>query len=154
MERSYNTPKLHRGDIYYISKTVSYGAEMIAGRPGIIVSNDINNANSTVVEVVYLTTKYKTAQPTHVLIDSAGARGTALCEQIQTVSIDKIGDYVGHCTPEEMRDLDKALAASIGITKVEIPTKEAENHNTNKAEIERDLYKKLYEQLLETILKK
>ena len=44
----------------------------------------IRDRHSPVVEVVYLTCQYKKPMPTHVRIESAGKRSTALCEQISS----------------------------------------------------------------------
>ena len=40
---------------------------------------------------------------------------TVLCEQIDTVNKDKVGDYIGQCSMAEMKKIDAALAVSIGI---------------------------------------
>ena len=63
---------MKRGEIYYIESTYrETGSEQRGGRPAVIVSNDKNNENSEVVEVVYMTTKPKNDLPTHVFIRSA-----------------------------------------------------------------------------------
>jgi len=104
-----------RGDIYYIEPYYAVGSEQHAGRPAIVVSNDINNVHSPTFEVVYLTTQEKNQQPTHVKIFSAPRDSVALCEQINTVAEERIGDYCGRATDEEMDEIDKALAVSISI---------------------------------------
>lgn len=56
---------MKRGEIYYIESTYrETGSEQRGGRPAVIVSNDKNNENSEVVEVVYMTTKPKNDLPT------------------------------------------------------------------------------------------
>ena len=107
---------MKRGDIYYIKKRHTTGSEIWGSRPGIIVSNDALNATSPVVEVVYLTTRPKKDLPTHVSILSTGNNSTACCEQIDSVSIELIGDSMGFCTAEEMAAIDQALLASLGIS--------------------------------------
>ena len=73
---------MKRGEIYYIESTYrETGSEQRGGRPAVIVSNDKNNENSEVVEVVYMTTKPKNDLPTHVFIRSALSPSTVLCEQ-------------------------------------------------------------------------
>ena len=55
---------MKRGEIYYIESTYrETGSEQRGGRPAVIVSNDKNNENSEVVEVVYMTTKPKKRPP-------------------------------------------------------------------------------------------
>ena len=53
---------IKRGEMFYISRGgVSYsGSEQHSDRPAVVVSNDKNNENSNVVEVVYMTTQPKT----------------------------------------------------------------------------------------------
>lgn len=91
--------EIKRGDIWYVSKDNCTGCEQAAGRPAIIVSNEKNNACAETVEVVYLTTQPKKDLPTHVLIRSSERESTALCEQITTVSVDRLLGYKGHLTP-------------------------------------------------------
>ena len=56
--------EIYRGDIYYIMPfyTVT-GSEQRAGRPGVVVSNDINNRHSPNVEIVFLTSQEKKPLP-------------------------------------------------------------------------------------------
>lgn len=107
--------RLYRGEIYYIHETEISGNEQAGGRPGIIISNDVGNEHSPVVIVVYLTTREKKPLPTHVKINTAEKPSTALCEQIETVYKGRIGKYIGQITDTEQKNLDKALAVSIGI---------------------------------------
>lgn len=108
--------EVNRGDIFYIERFgLQTGSEQRAGRPGIIVSNRENNLHSETVEVVYLTTAPKTELPTHVQIFSSARRSIALCEQITTVSVERLGDLVGRCTKDEMLQIDVALILSLGV---------------------------------------
>lgn len=106
-----------RGDIYFITGTYGTGSEQTGERPAVVVSNDTGNRYSPVVEVVYLTTKKKTAIPTHVFINSAERPSIALCEQIVTVCKSRLERYIGSVTVAEMRRIDKALSTSLGILK-------------------------------------
>ena len=94
---------IKRGEIYYIepSKTIQVtGSEQRANRPGIIVSCDMNNEHSEIVEVVYLTTQPKKELPTHVIINSANRQSIALCEQIHSVAVERVTNYMGECSDE------------------------------------------------------
>ena len=105
---SFQIEKIARGDIFYVNK----------GGPALIVSNEANNKFSTTVEVVYLTTKKKHPLPTHVEVRGR-VPSIALCEQITTVDKKRLGDFVRCCTREEMAEIDKALAISLGLKKKE-----------------------------------
>lgn len=107
---------IKRGDIYYIGKYPTIGSEQQAGRPAIIVSSEKNNQHSSTVEVVYLTTQPKADLPTHVTINSAPRESIALCEQVTSVSVDRIGDKMGQLTKREMAQVDIALLVSLDLT--------------------------------------
>ena len=106
---------INRGDIFYVNPSETVGSEQRSGRPAIIVSNSLCNEHSPVVEVVYLTCQYKKPMPTHVRIESAGKRSTALCEQISSVDVSRLGDFKGHLTDREMAQVDVALMASLDL---------------------------------------
>lgn len=106
----------YRGEIYYITPEGNeFGCEIRSGRPGIVVSNDMNNKHSSTVEIVYLTTKEKKPMPTHVYIDSSQKPSTAICEQVATVDKLRLGDYFGKLTDSEMEAVDYGLIASLGL---------------------------------------
>ena len=107
-----------RGDIYYVSKrrVETIGSEQHGeGRPAVIMSNNANNKNSSVVQVVYLTTAGKTDLPTHVPIKSAAQPSIALCEAITPIDIQRIGRYIGHVTTEEMDAMEEACAIGLNL---------------------------------------
>lgn len=112
---------MKRGEIYYIQHPDATGAEINKARPGVIVSNDALNQTCDVVEVVYLTTQDKKDLPTHVTIEATGRRSTALCEQINAVSVLRVGDYCGTCSEDEMLTIDHGLRASLGIERIRSP---------------------------------
>ncbi len=107
--------RVKRGEVWYVEKGYSVGSEQQSGRPAIIVSNDKNNTYSATVEVVYLTTQPKQDLPTHVTIRSLNRISTALCEQITTVSMERLGNYCGTLTDQEMGEIDAAIKTSLGL---------------------------------------
>lgn len=113
---TYNNPipEIYRGDIFYIMPGSYVGSEQKSGRPGIIVSNDLANKHSPNVEVVFLTSQEKKALPTHVEV-IARVPSIALCENIQTVSKERLSDFIRSCTTSEMKAVDNALLCSLGI---------------------------------------
>ena len=150
---------MKRGDIYYIeSYYQEVGSEQKAGRPAVIVSNNNNNNNnSEVVEVCYLTTKPKNDLPTHVITRGTGIVSTILCEQIDSVSTVRVGAYCGEVSEEEQRQIDIALAISVGIQPEPITVvQDARRDEVGelvadvyiaKLETEHALYKKLFEDM-------
>lgn len=107
--------EIYRGDIYYIEPFTVTGSEQKAGRPGLIVSNDANNKYSPNVEIVFLTSQEKKPLPTHVPV-MCRVPSTALCENIQTVSKERLSTFIKSCTTKELKSVDTALLASLGIS--------------------------------------
>lgn len=60
-----------------------------------------------------MTTQPKTDLPTHVTVRSTGRPSTVLCEQVYSVSTERIGTYIGECSDKEMENIDIALMISL-----------------------------------------
>ena len=180
---------MKRGEIYYINSIFNeVGSEQRAGRPAVIVSNDKNNEQSGVVEIVYMTTKPKSDLPTHVFTRSTPTPSTILCEQITTVSKDRVENFIGRLSDTELQLVENALAISLGLDfgkrdcpadckgaapEMREPTDEElekllqawiergevklitpdeyKSPELIKTETERDIYQKLYTELLEHV---
>lgn len=163
---------IKRGDIFWITKNPyrpTSGSVQEPGRPGIIVSNDANNACSLTFEIVYLTGKPKKDLPTHCTINSVPKPGLALCEQVTTISNEQLRDYIGHCTDEEMKQIDRCITISLGLTEptdsepITEPENPAISYETRITGLERDLaeaqvrevmLQKMYDSLLARALAK
>lgn len=91
----------------------SCGSEQYADRPAVVVSNDENNKHSGTIEVAYLTTQPKTELPTHVTIRSTGRVSTVLCEQVTSISVERVNNYIGQVSEQEMKKIDIALMISL-----------------------------------------
>lgn len=103
-----------RGDIFFVTEGAYTGSEQNGGRPGVIVSNDVGNKHSPCVEVVFLTSREKKPMPTHVEV-LCKVPSTALCENIQTVSKERLVSFIRSCTTSEMKNIDHALLCSLGL---------------------------------------
>jgi mRNA interferase MazF len=164
---------MKRGEVYYIKSNYSeQGFEQRANRPAVIVSNDKCNEHSGVLEVVFLTTKTKKQLPTHVAIwKDRAVESIVMCEQITSVDISRFSDFMGQLSEQEMQEVDKALAISVGLPIPEkaqltlglpVTPEEADQHEDDdeddsddgwmltvtRLQAERDLYEKLYTDLL------
>ena len=81
-----------------------------------------------------------------------------MCEQISSVYEERIGEWIGTLTPEEMKQLDECLTVSVGInTKTEKEPAEMESLRQQLAEMadrqqvaekQAKTYKEMYEFLL------
>ena len=112
-----NNKEIHRGDVFYVSPLNPVGSEYKKSRPAVVVSNDRNNLNSPVVEICYFTLRNKSESPTHVYIkEGACYNSTVICEQITTISIERMGDFMCHLSDSDMERIDSALLSSLGIS--------------------------------------
>lgn len=69
------------------------GFERFGIRPCIIISNNTNNHFSDVVNVIPLTTSSKSPLPTHCIISSGKVTSFALCENVMSVKVDRLGEF-------------------------------------------------------------
>ena len=165
---------IHRGEVYYIlPEGHSYDGVMNGGRPGIIVSNDMNNECDTIVQVVYLSRHPKNNLPTNVPIRSTGIQCWAICGQIQTVSKRKIGKFVNQLDDKEIENVNRAMAlgldSKINLSMRDIhsfvnewresydhimehPRESKNSMDTIKLQAELDFYKELYNNLLKSLI--
>lgn len=151
-----------RGEIHYIDDmghTNEFGYR--AGRPCIIISDDSANRNSSHVTVIPITSQEKKPTPTHVAIQCK-MPSTALCENIQTVPREKIGNDIRTCSEDEMAKINTGVCCALGLPMPE--TSKAINdqlreliEDTNakiiKLEAVCEVYKKMYTQILKRYTK-
>lgn len=146
-----------RGEIHYIDDmghTNEFGYR--SGRPCIIISDDSANRNSSHVTVIPLTSQEKKPTPTHVAIQCK-MPSTALCENIQTVPKEKVGNYIRTCSKAEMAEIHKGVCSALGLpmpeTSKAINDQSRELIETTNAKIIKleavcEVYKKMYTQIL------
>lgn len=142
-----------RGDVYFIHKFSTTGAEMVTGRPAIIVSNDRINSKLGTVEVVFLSTKNRVIAPEHFNTKITGVLSMVVCEQVTAVDKARVGDFIGTCTPDDIKMLDKALLASLGLEKYsKSDTDDQILSRIATIKAERDAYKNIYDELFNRMM--
>lgn len=113
-----------RGEIRLVHLDPTRGNEANKVRPAVVVSNDRANAAAArsrrgVVTVVPVTSNVSRVHPFQVLVPQAGSGlrvdSKAQAEQVRSVSVDRLGDAVGHVTAEVMERLDAALRLHLGL---------------------------------------
>ena len=109
------TMEVYRGDIFYIEDNYrTEGSEQRPGRPALVVSNNTGNYHSDIVSIVWLTTAEKKPLPTHCNILSR-VPSIAICEQVVTISQNRLGEYVRTATEAEMHEIDRCLMIALGL---------------------------------------
>ncbi|MBQ9113893.1 MAG: type II toxin-antitoxin system PemK/MazF family toxin [Clostridia bacterium] len=107
---------ISRGEIYWLRNGAEgVGSEQVGLRPCVVVSNEKANTYSTMVTIVPLTTAEKKPLPTHAEINSAIESSIALCEQVKTISKNRLAQYIGECTEDEMRDIERGLRIQLDL---------------------------------------
>ena len=113
--------KIRRGDMFYAELAPSVGSEQDGIRPILIIQNDTGNKHSQTVIVTIITSRIATKAklPTHCHIKAQqglGRDSLALLEQIRTIDKIRLKEYIGTLTSDDMGEVDKALAVSVGLT--------------------------------------
>lgn len=153
---------ISRGEIHYIDDmghVNDYGYR--SGRPCIIISNDNANRHSSHVTVIPLTSQERLPSLVHVAIQCK-LPSTALCENIQMVPREKVGDYIRTCSEAEMAEIYKGICSALGLPMPETKNAvndhlrelvEATNTRVIKLEAACEVYKKMYTQILKCYTK-
>lgn len=109
---------MRRGEVRLTDLDPALGSEADKRRPAVLVSNDRANATAArlgkgVVTVVPITSNVARAFAFQVLLpaDNTGLRvdSKAQCEQVRSVSIQRLGSVLGQVPPALMNDVDEAL---------------------------------------------
>ena len=109
---------MQRGDIVRVDLDPVRGSEANKKRPAVIVSND--GANHTaealgrgVVTVVPITSATDHVYPFQVLVPAKSSGlakdSKAQAEQVRSITVQRIGDVVGHLPQSLITELDDAL---------------------------------------------
>ena len=113
---------IHRGEIYYYQFTgKEVGCEMrgesgVDRRPCVVVSNNKANAFTGLVTVVPMTSKEKSPIPTRVPYDGKTVHGTFLCEQVITISNERLLNFCGEVDEGSMKKIDAALCVQLDLS--------------------------------------
>ena len=150
-----NTNTVKRGDVYYIHRYDTLGSEQRTGRPAVIVSNDKANESSTVYEVCFLTLQEKTPLPTHVTIHQGTCKNsTILCEQITTITEERLGDMMCTLPENVMTQVNKALLVSLGLSHETTVNSSSDNliAENNRLREKAGMFETMYNNLLDKLV--
>jgi len=104
---------IRKGDIFQVNFDPTVGSEVQKTRPGVIVSNNINNAHSPIVSISPITSNIKKVYSFEVLIpmDATGLTKPSKIMVNQTRAVDKIRliQRLGILSDEIINQLDHAL---------------------------------------------
>ncbi|EGT3618108.1 type II toxin-antitoxin system PemK/MazF family toxin [Clostridium perfringens] len=106
-----------RGDIFYADLPEKKGSEQNGLRPVVIIQNNLGNKYGRTLIVAPITSRDKKDLPVHSEIynNSLEKDSTILLEQVTTIDKNKVKEFVGHLTRNELKKLNIALARSVGL---------------------------------------
>ncbi|EHK2347355.1 type II toxin-antitoxin system PemK/MazF family toxin [Clostridium perfringens] len=106
-----------RGDIFYADLPDKKGSEQNGLRPVVIIQNNLGNKYGRTLIVAPITSRDKKDLPVHSEIynNSLEKDSTILLEQVTTIDKNKVKEFVGHLTRNELKKLNIALARSVGL---------------------------------------
>ena len=108
--------EMKRGEVWYTDLDGdTVGSEQTGFRPAVILSNDIGNAFAPTVIIVPMTSQPRKEQITHVALtaDFLPCDSIVLTEQIRVISKQRIFEYVGRLTDEQLQAVEQATAHSL-----------------------------------------
>ena len=107
--------ELQRGQIHWVDWNPARGSEQAGRRPALIVQNDPFNQNERYPNtvVVAISTSGR-AVPTHVVLEPDAVNGLrdrsyVKCEQVVTISKERLQGFLGTVAAETMQHVDRAL---------------------------------------------
>lgn len=109
-----------RGEIYVADLRNNKNSEQGGFRPVLIVQNNIGNYYSPTVIVASITARIKKPElPTHIQLSTAYGLhydSMAQLEQLRTLAKQRLGKYIGTLDEVIMKDIDAAIAISVGVS--------------------------------------
>jgi len=104
---------MRRGEIYRVNLDPVVGSETGKTRPALVLQNDLANRSSPTVTIVPISGRVERIYPFQVRIP-VGEGGLpreskALCEQIRTVSRQRVGQRLGELPADRLREIREAL---------------------------------------------
>ncbi|HAT4309627.1 type II toxin-antitoxin system PemK/MazF family toxin [Clostridium perfringens] len=113
--------EVYRGDIFYADLgdiKSKFGSVQGGIRPVIVIQNDIGNRYGETFVVTSVTSQPKKEMPVHTKIikECLEKPSTILLEQITTISRYQMREKIGKLNGYEIKDLNRALGISIGLS--------------------------------------
>lgn len=111
--------KTSRGEIWLVDWSPGRGSEQTGQRPALIVQNDFGNHSTTYPNTIVVAVSSKGREiPFHVLLRKSKTSGLkndsfAKCEQILTISKDRLLRKWGVVSADEIAQVDVALKLSL-----------------------------------------
>ncbi|MDY6990473.1 MAG: type II toxin-antitoxin system PemK/MazF family toxin [Thermodesulfobacteriota bacterium] len=104
---------IRRGDVFLVNFDPTIGAEAKKTRPGLVVSNDINNTHSPIISIAPVTSNVTRVYSFEVEVaaQTGGLRSRSKVMVNQTRAVDKarLLEKLGHLPDDLMKEVNRAL---------------------------------------------
>ena len=114
---------VRRGDIWWLDWSPGRGSEQLGTRPALVIQNDLGNKYSPTTIVAAVTTRGGPEYPFLVAVSASesGLPRDSLVNLAQILTIDKsrLLEKAGQLSEAGLEEVDKALALSLGLEKIE-----------------------------------
>jgi mRNA interferase MazF len=101
--------KIKRGDVFWVKLDPTIGSETKKTRPVVVISNDIQNDIGVRLIVAPITSNINKIYPFEVLLEIADKQGKAQLDQIRTIDIKRLGEFIISLSYEEVQKIDLSL---------------------------------------------
>ena len=111
--------KVKRGCIYWVDFDPVRGSEQGKKRPALVVQNNLGNQTADTTIVAAISSRVPSKQyPMHVRLDGVLQKpGIIMCEQIRTISLDRVESHaIAELSEELMTRVEDALRHSLGMS--------------------------------------
>lgn len=148
---------IKRGEIWNFESGGEFGRELYGDRPVVIISPADVIERYGVVCIVPLSTTLRDGS-VHVIVKSSKYPSIAMCEQMKTVDVSRLKERFGCVTDIELRNIEESIKVAAGIENQAfselMQEVSAGSEKLNEALIQLDVYKRLYNELLERVCPK
>jgi mRNA interferase MazF len=112
---------LRRGELYWLDWSPGRGSEQEGRRPVLVVAADAANRNERYpLTIVVAVSRAQRDIVTHVVVEPDESNGlrersSVKCEQVTTVSKDRLCERIGRVTPDALDRIDRALKRALSL---------------------------------------
>ena len=110
--------KVRRGCIHWVDFDPAIGSEQGKKRPALVIQNNLGNLTADTTIVIPITSQVPLrSYPMHVALSVQGKPSVILCEQIRTVSLERVDPkLIMELSPDLMAQVENAIRHSLGLS--------------------------------------
>ena len=114
-------PNIRRGQIWLVDWSPGRGSEQLGSRPALVIQTDAANTNPRYPNTIVLTLSTKgLSVATHVQLEPDNTNclketSWVKCEQILTISKDRLASFWGNVSAEDMKRVETATKTALAL---------------------------------------